>query len=113
MDRIVLVFLLIFLAAFASLCLLWTLAYFRVFQSFQFSDEDKKNYLFILMPFICTGLGFALVQAGRYAARDEAPFLTRLFVEATDAKPKKGAPKPKAEPKTKVEPKPAASGEPA
>ncbi len=98
MDRIVLVFCLIFLAAFVALCLLWTLAYARVFQSFQFSDEDRRNYLFILMPFICTLLGVGLAQAGRYVARDEGPFLTRLFVEATEAKPRSRA-VPKAVPK--------------
>jgi len=101
MDRIVLVFCLMFLAAFAALCLAWSLAYVRVFQSFQFSDEDRRNYLFVLMPFICTLLGFGLVQLGRYASRDEAPFLTRLFVEATDAKLKKAVVKtaPKIAPK--------------
>ena len=87
-DRIVLVFCLVFLAAFVALDLLWLLAYFRVFQSFQFGDEDRKNYLFILMPFICTALGVGLYQLGRYASRDEGPFLTRLFVDATDAKSK-------------------------
>ena len=87
-DRIVLAFCLVFLAAFVALDLLWLLAYFRVFQSFQFSDDDKKNYLFILMPFICTALGVGLYQLGRHASRDEGPFLTRLFVDATDAKSK-------------------------
>jgi hypothetical protein len=87
-DRIVFVFCLMFLAAFVALDLLWTLAYFRVFQSFQFSDEDRHNYLFVLMPFICTALGVGLYQLGRYASRDEGPFLTRLFVDATDAKPR-------------------------
>src|SRR3954468_19880204 len=38
MDRIVLVFCMMFLAAFIALCLLWSVAYIRVFQSFQFSD---------------------------------------------------------------------------
>ena len=87
-DRIVLAFCLMFLAAFIALDLLWLLAYFRVFQSFQFSDDDKKNYLFILMPFICTALGVGLYQLGRYASREEGPFLIRLFVDATDAKSK-------------------------
>jgi len=85
-DRIVLVFCLMFLAAFILLDLLWMLAYFRVFQSFQFSDDDRHNYLFVLMPFICTALGVGLYQLGRYSSRDEGPFLTRLFVDATDAK---------------------------
>ncbi len=91
MDRVVLVFCLIFLAAFLALCLLWAIAYTRLLQSFQFSDEDRHNYLFVLMPFICTVLGVGLVQLGRHAARDEAPFLTRLFVDATDAKPRSKA----------------------
>ena len=89
MDRVVLVFCLMFLAAFVALCLAWSLAYIRMFQSFQFSDEDRKNYLFVLMPFVCTLLGVGLAQMGRYASRDETPFLTRLFVDATDAKPRK------------------------
>ena len=87
-DRIVFVFCLIFLAAFVALDLLWTIEYFRVFQSFQFSDDDRRNYLFILMPFVCTLLGVGLYQLGRHASRDEGPFLTRLFVDATDAKSK-------------------------
>ena len=103
-DRIVFVFCLVFLAAFVALDLLWSLAYFRVFQSFQFSDEDRHNYLFILMPFICTALGVGLYQLGRYASRDEGPFLLRLFVDATDAKSKGKAVKiaPPAPPKPKA-----------
>ena len=106
-DRIVMVFCYVFLAAFILLDLLWTVAYFRVFQSFQFSNDDRRNYLFILMPFVCTALGVGLFQLGRYASRDEGPFLTRLFVDATDAKAKgkavkmdaPAAPRPKAAPK--------------
>jgi hypothetical protein len=101
-DRIVLVFLLFFLVAFMLICGAWVIAYLRVLQSFQFSDEDRKNYLFLLLPFVCVGLGFALYYAGRYASRDEAPFLTRLFVDATDAKRRKVAPKA-----VKAAPKPA------
>lgn len=93
MDRIVLSFMLIFLAAFLFICGAWIVAYTRVLQSFQFSDEDRRNYLFLLLPFVCVGLGFALTYAGRFASKDEAPFLTRLFVEATEAKTKKVAPK--------------------
>ena len=110
MDRIVMVFLLMFLGAFLLLCLTWTLAYFRVFQSFQFSDEDKKNYLFILMPFVCTALGVALVMAGRYVSKPEGPFLTRLFCDATDAKSRKAA--PKAAPKSEPKPAPKVEAEP-
>lgn len=104
-DRIVLVFLLFFLAAFLLICLAWIVAYLRVLQSFQFSDEDRKNYLFLLLPFVCVGLGFALYYAGRFASKDEGPFLTRLFVEATDAKTKRAALKAAAKPA----PKPAAT----
>src|SRR3954468_12116174 len=92
-DRIVLVFLLFFLVAFMLICGAWVIAYLRVLQSFQFSDEDRKNYLFLLLPFVCVGLGFALYYAGRFASKDEGPFLTRLFVDSTDAKRKKAAPK--------------------
>jgi len=100
-DRIVLVFCLVFLAAFVALDVLWLLAYFRVFQSFQFSDDDRRNYLFILMPFICTALGVGLYQLGRHASRDEGPFLTRLFVDATDAKSRGKAVKMSAAPAPK------------
>jgi hypothetical protein len=62
------------------------LAYLRVFQSFQFSDEDRRNWLFLSLPLICAVLGVALAQLGRYQSRDEAPFLTRLVVDALDAK---------------------------
>ena len=100
-DRIVFWFLMFFLAAFLLICGAWIIAYARVLQSFQFSDEDRRNYLFLLLPFVCVGLGFALYYAGRFAAKDEAPFLTRLFVQATDAKVLKAPPKPvKAEPKS-------------
>jgi|KBSMisStandDraft_5_1062788.scaffolds.fasta_scaffold61041_2 hypothetical protein len=100
-DRIVLVFLLFFLAAFLLICLAWIVAYLRVLQSFQFSDEDRKNYLFLLLPFVCVGLGFGLYYAGRFASKDEGPFLTRLFVEATDAKTKRAALKVAAKPAPK------------
>ena len=39
-------------------------------------------------PIVSIAIGFALVKLGRYQSRDEAPFLTRLFVEATEAKSK-------------------------
>jgi len=100
-DRIVMVFCLMFLAAFVALDLLWLVAYSRLLQSFQFSDDDKHNYLFILMPFICTALGVGLFHLGRYASRDEGPFLTRLFVDATDAKSKGKAVKMAAAPAPK------------
>src|ERR1051325_5960321 len=44
-DLSVFVFCLVFLAAFIALDLLWTLACCRVFQSFQFSDDGRHNYL--------------------------------------------------------------------
>lgn len=108
MDRIVLVFCLMFLASFAALCVLWIIAYVRVIQSFQFSDDDRHNYLFVLMPFVCTALGVGLAQLGRYGSRDEGPFLTRLFVDATDAKSRaKAAPKAAPKPKAEAKPEPA------
>jgi hypothetical protein len=85
MDRVVFVFGCIFLSAFLALALAFLLAYLRVFQSFQFSDEDRKNWLFLSLPLICAVLGVALAQLGRYQARDEAPFLTRLVVDALSA----------------------------
>src|SRR3954470_8186204 len=41
MDAVVPVFFLLFLGAFLTLCVLWIVAYVRVIQSFQFSDEDR------------------------------------------------------------------------
>jgi hypothetical protein len=86
MDRVVFVFGCIFLSAFLAISVAFLLAYLRVFQSFQFSDEDRRNWLFLSLPVICAVLGLALAQLGRYQARDEAPFLTRLLVDALDAK---------------------------
>ena len=86
MDRVVFVFGCIFLGAFLAISVAFLLAYLRVFQSFQFSDEDRRNWLFLSLPLICAVLGVALAQLGRYQARDEAPFLTRLLVDALDAK---------------------------
>src|SRR5580765_2606880 len=86
MDRVVFVFGCIFLGAFLAVSVAFLLAYLRVFQSFQFSDEDRRNWLFLSLPLICAVLGLALAQLGRYQARDEAPFLTRLLVDALEAK---------------------------
>jgi hypothetical protein len=86
MDRVVFVFGCIFLGAFLAISVAFLLAYLRIFQSFQFSDEDRKNWLFLSLPLICAVLGVALAQLGRYQSRDEAPFLTRLLVDALDAK---------------------------
>jgi hypothetical protein len=86
MDRVVFVFGCIFLAAFLAISVAFLLAYLRVFQSFQFSEEDRRNWLFLSLPLICAVLGVALAQLGRYQARDEAPFLTRLLVDVLDAK---------------------------
>jgi hypothetical protein len=86
MDRVVFVFGCVFLGAFLAVSVAFLLAYLRVFQSFQFSDEDRRNWLFLSLPLICAVLGVALAQLGRYQARDEAPFLTRLLVDALDAK---------------------------
>ena len=59
----------------------------------QMPDEDRKDWLFLSMPVISAVLGVGLVQLGRYASRTEGPFLTRLIVEATEAKPKKAGPR--------------------
>jgi hypothetical protein len=94
MDRIMLVFMCVFLAAFTAIAVVFLVAWLRVFQSFQFSDQDRKDYLFLSMPLVSIGIGFALVKLGRYQSRDEGPFLTRLFCDATDAKSKnRSAPK--------------------
>jgi hypothetical protein len=86
MDRVVFVFACIFLGAFLAISVAFLLAYLRVFQSFQFSDEDRKDWLFLSLPLISAVLGVALAQLGRYQSRDEAPFLTRLVVDALGAK---------------------------
>jgi hypothetical protein len=86
MDRVVFVFGCIFLGAFLAITVAFLLAYLRVFQSFQFSDEDRKDWLFLTLPLISAVLGVALAQLGRYQSRDEAPFLTRLVVDALGAK---------------------------
>src|SRR5580765_5587016 len=86
MDRVVFVFGCIFLGAFLAISVAFLLAYLRVFQSFQFSDEDRRNWLFLSLPLICAAVGLALAQLGRNQARDEAPFLTRLVVDALGAK---------------------------
>jgi len=87
-DRIVFVFCLIFLAAFLLIDLFFLLAYSRVFQAYQFSDRDRSDWLFISLPFVSTALGVGLYQLGRYQCRGDKPFLTRVFVEATEAKSK-------------------------
>jgi hypothetical protein len=98
MDRIVFVFACILLAAFVVVNIIYLVAFLRIFQSFQFSDQDRKDVLFVSMPLICVVLGVALVQLGRYASRHEGPFLTRLLVEAMDAKSVKAKPALKAAP---------------
>ena len=85
MDRVVFVFGCIFLGAFLAISVAFLLAYLRVFESFQFSDEDRKDWLFLTLPLISAVLGVALAQLGRYQSRDEAPFLTRLVVDALGA----------------------------
>lgn len=98
MDRVVFAFGCIFLGAFLALSIMYLVAYLRVFQSFQFSDQDRKDWLFLSMPVLSMVVGIALAQLGRYAARDEGPFLRRLLVDALDAKPKgkSAPPKPSA-----------------
>ena len=90
MDRAVFVFGCVFLGAFLALSVMFLLAYLRVLQSFQFSDEDRKNWLFLSLPLISAVVGVALARLGRFQSRDEAPFLTRLLVDALGAKPKAG-----------------------
>jgi len=93
MDRVVFVFGCVFLGAFLALSIMYLVAYLRIIQSFQFSDADRKDWLFLSMPVLSMVIGVALAQLGRYAARDEGPFLRRLLVDALDAKPK-GKPAP-------------------
>ena len=96
MDRVVFVFGCLFLGAFLAISVAFLLAYLRVFQSFQLSDDDRKDWLFLTLPIISAVLGVALAQLGRYQSRDEAPFLTRVVVDALGAKStgKQAAPAP-------------------
>ena len=98
MDRIVFVFACIFLAAFVAVNIIYLVAYLRIFQSFQFSDQDRKDVLFVSLPLISMLLGVGLAQLGRYLARDEAPMLRRLLIDAMEAKPKGGRPAPQQHP---------------
>jgi len=91
MDRIVFVFACIFMAAFALISVAFLLAFLRVFTSFQFSDQDRKDWLFLSTPLLSLIVGVGLVQLGRYMSRHDAPFLTRLFIDATEAKSKDGS----------------------
>lgn len=101
MDRIVFLFSCIFMGAFALLAVAFLLAFLRVFTSFQFSDQDRKDWLFLSTPVLSLAAGVGLIQLGRYVSRHDAPFLTRLFVDATEAKSKGGsAPPPSPKRKT-------------
>ncbi len=95
MDRIVFVFSCIILAAFLVVNVIYLVAFLRIFQSFQFSDQDRKDWLFVSLPLISMILGVGLAQLGRYLARDEAPVLSRLLLDAMEAKPKGSRPAPK------------------
>src|SRR5215468_9015542 len=88
MDRIVFVFACIFMAAFALLAVAFLLAFLRVFTSFQFSDQDRRDWLFLSTPLLSLIAGVGLIQLGRYVSRHDAPFLTRLIVDAIEAKSK-------------------------
>lgn len=91
MDRIVFVFACIFMGAFALISVAFLLAFLRVFTSFQFSDQDRKDWVFLSTPLLSLIAGVGLMQLGRYVSRHDAPFLTRLFVDATEAKSKDGS----------------------
>src|SRR3979409_842528 len=52
MDRIVFVFAMIILAAFVIVNIIYLVAFLRIFQSFQFSDQDRKDWLFVSLPLI-------------------------------------------------------------
>jgi hypothetical protein len=91
MDRIVFVFACIFMGAFALISVAFLLAFLRVFTSFQFSDQDRKDWVFLSTPLLSLIAGVGLIQLGRYVSRHDAPFLTRMFVDATEAKSKDGS----------------------
>jgi hypothetical protein len=86
MDPIVFVFGCIFLGAFILIEVLFVIAALRVFQSFQFSAEDRRNWLFLFSPLIAAAAGVGLARLGRYMAREDDAFLTSLFVDAVDAR---------------------------
>src|SRR5262249_4287887 len=87
-DRLGLSLCMFFLAARVLIDVFWMLAYGRIFQSFQFSDADRGDWILIGLPFVATLLGFGLFHLGRYQSKDDGPFLRRLLVDAMDAKPK-------------------------
>ena len=86
MDPIILVFGCIFLGAFILIEVLFMIAALRVFQSFQFSAEDRRNWLFLFSPLIAAAAGVALACLGRSLAREDDVFLTRLVVDAVEAR---------------------------
>jgi hypothetical protein len=86
MDRVVLVFSCIFMVAFAVIAVAFLVAFLRVFQSFQFSAQDRKDWLFLSTPLLALIAGVALIRLGRHVSRHDAPFLRRLLEDALDLK---------------------------
>lgn len=86
MDRVVLVFACIFLGAFAAIAIAFVVASLGVFLSFQFSAQDRKDWLFLSTPLLSLIAGIGLVRLGRYVGRHDAPFLSRVLLDALDLK---------------------------
>jgi hypothetical protein len=86
MDRVVLVFSCIFMGAFAVIAVAFLVAFLGVFQSFQFSQQDRRDWLFLSTPLLALIAGIGLIRLGRYVSRHEAPFLSRLLHDALDLK---------------------------
>ena len=86
MDRVVLVFACIFMGAFAAIAVAFLVAFFGVFQSFQFSAQDRRDWLFLSTPLLALIAGVGLVRLGRYVSRHDAPFLRRLLEDALELK---------------------------
>ena len=86
MDRVVLVFSCIFMGAFAAIAVAFLVAFLGVFQSFQFSQQDRKDWLFLSTPVLALIAGIGLIRLGRYVSRHDAPFLSRLLHDALELK---------------------------
>jgi sterol desaturase/sphingolipid hydroxylase (fatty acid hydroxylase superfamily) len=86
MDRVVFVFACIFMGAFAAIAVAFLVAFLGVFQSFQFSAQDRKDWLFLSTPLLALVAGVGLIRLGRYVSRHEGPFLKRLLHDALELK---------------------------
>src|SRR5262249_54248653 len=86
MDRVVLVFSCIFMGAFGAIAVAFLVAFLGMFQSFQFSQQDRRDWLFLSTPLLALIAGIGLIRLGRYVSRHDAPVLRRLLHDALELK---------------------------